>query len=98
MVYLRIHRRVFSTFALSKTLCFSFFQELTPETFMWIKPETSILQHVKAVVYCKEDASPKFRLKNQKSKPKVISLILRATKYKCQNPGFVYLHIQKKGI
>lgn len=44
MVYLRIHRRVFSTFALSKTLCFSFFQELTPETFVGIEPETSILQ------------------------------------------------------
>lgn len=44
MVYLRIHRRVFSTFALSKTLCFSFFQELTPETFMRIEPETNILQ------------------------------------------------------
>lgn len=34
MVYLRIHRRVFSAFALSKTLGFSFFQELTPESFM----------------------------------------------------------------
>lgn len=44
MVYLRIHRRVLSAFALSKTLCFSFFQELTPETFVWIEPETSILQ------------------------------------------------------
>lgn len=36
--------------------------------------------------YCREDASPKFRLKTQKSEPKVTSLILRATKSKCQNP------------
>lgn len=36
--------------------------------------------------YCKEDASPKFRLKTQKSEAKVISLTLRATKSKCQNP------------
>lgn len=59
MVYLRIHRRVLSAFALSKTLCFSFFQELTPETFVWIEPETSILQ----CKSCKEAASPKLRLK-----------------------------------
>lgn len=85
MAYLRIHRRVFSAFALSKTLCFSFFQELTPETFMWIEPE-QIFCSVKAFRYCREDAPPKFRLKFQKSKPKVISPILKATKSKCQNP------------
>lgn len=51
MVYLRIHRRVFSTFALSKTLGFSFFQKLTPETFMWIEPETSILYTFNTEIY-----------------------------------------------
>lgn len=34
---IRVHRWILSSFTLSKAFCFTFFQQLTPETFMRIK-------------------------------------------------------------